>query len=256
MRRGSDATAEQQEGGQSRDQAGGVHGEVRAVRSEKKSAAGSSRFWAKAARTAIILIKARGKSFKSVMERKGSCQVLGVILLSVLGLACVEVSTPATAMNALFAPPKGHTKDIVTPDAGKQHLRPAGWTGRAVLCLVCLFLSQAGSIRAASLHDFPINTGATASLSASPFKAGELKTARSVEPVSLESNGQEKNANDTQAPTLERPQGWKLLEMDSVAMLTGTCLLLLGMMVFGTRLLPAGVRALANWSASHTAAAD
>lgn len=49
------------------------------------------------------------------------------------------------------------------------------------------------------------------------------------------------------------PLAAKILTLDCTAMLVSTCLLLLGMLVFGTRMLPAAVQAFTHWTASRFA---
>lgn len=63
--------------------------------------------------------------------------------------------------------------------------------------------------------------------------------------------GDEPNA-DIASSKESKPLAARSLTLDCVAMLVSTCLLLLGMLVFGTRMLPATVRALTSWTASQT----
>ena len=139
-------------------------------------------------------------------------------------------------------------KEIMSKRKKQPHAR--GLPLKAVVCVASMLLVDTDTAKAA-----PVSIDSRATMSATFPRPVRVEAPESSNPgTDLHQRRDAESSRQTSGH--QRQRNANTFTGDSVAILVSTCLLLLGMLVFGTRMLPSLFRGAAHWTASRLTSVD
>ncbi len=127
---------------------------------------------------------------------------------------------------------------------------------KAAICFLCFTVCSCAQFAGAAPSPASTLQQTPAHLAPQTEPGTSPQSPAPIEPFSQVQGGILEQRREAGPTVREKTTAAKILTLDVVSMLVSSCLLLVGLLVFGTRVIPLAVRGLAHWRASGLTSAE